>query len=58
MSWEAAKGPAAISPRHTRWLVIKGGVLDGKGAQSPAEIVKLADLEPRRGACWPSWLVP
>jgi large subunit ribosomal protein L10 len=42
---EAAKGLrdfAKVNPL----LVIKGGVLDGK-ALSPAEIVRLADLEPR-----------
>src|SRR5580658_8250448 len=42
---EAAKGLrdfAKVNPL----LVIKGGVLDGK-ALSPAEITKLADLEPR-----------
>ena len=42
---EAAKGLRDFS-RANPLLVIKGGVLDGK-ALSPAEIVKLADLEPR-----------
>ena len=42
---EAAKGLRDFS-RANPLLVIKGGVLDGK-AMSPAEIVKLADLEPR-----------
>jgi len=42
---EAAKGLRDFS-RANPLLVIKGGVLDGK-ALSPAEIVQLADLEPR-----------
>jgi large subunit ribosomal protein L10 len=42
---EAAKGLRDFAKAHPL-LVIKGGVLDGK-AISPAEIVKLADLEPR-----------
>jgi large subunit ribosomal protein L10 len=42
---EAAKGLRDFS-RVNPLLVIKGGVLDGK-ALSPAEIVRLADLEPR-----------
>ena len=42
---EAAKGLRDFA-RANPLLVIKGGVLDGK-ALSPAEIVKLADLEPR-----------
>ncbi len=42
---EAAKGLRDFSKANPL-LVIKGGVLDGK-AMSPAEIVKLADLEPR-----------
>src|SRR5580704_8914929 len=42
---EAAKGLRDFSQANPL-LVIKGGVLDGK-ALSPAEIVKLADLEPR-----------
>jgi len=42
---EAAKGLRDFS-RANPLLVIKGGVLDGKPL-SPAEIVKLADLEPR-----------
>jgi large subunit ribosomal protein L10 len=42
---EAAKGLRDFS-RTYPMLVIKGGVLDGK-ALKPAEIVKLADLEPR-----------
>jgi large subunit ribosomal protein L10 len=42
---EAAKGLRDFS-RANPFLVIKGGVLDGK-AMSPDEIVKLADLEPR-----------
>ena len=42
---EAAKGLRDFS-RTNPLLVIKGGVLDGK-ALSPAEIVQLADLEPR-----------
>src|SRR5580692_8774327 len=42
---EAAKGLRDFA-RANPLLVIKGGVLDGK-AISPAEIIKLADLEPR-----------
>ena len=42
---EAAKGLRDFS-RNYPLLVIKGGVLDGKPL-TPAEIVKLADLEPR-----------
>jgi large subunit ribosomal protein L10 len=42
---EAAKGLRDFAKANPL-LVIKGGVLDGK-ALSPAEIVKLADLEPR-----------
>jgi large subunit ribosomal protein L10 len=42
---EAAKGLRDFA-RGNPLLVIKGGVLDGK-AMSPAEIVRLADLEPR-----------
>jgi large subunit ribosomal protein L10 len=42
---EAAKGLRDFS-RTYPMLVIKGGVLDGK-ALKPAEIVRLADLEPR-----------
>jgi len=42
---EAAKGLRDFS-RANPLLVIKGGVLDGKPL-TPAEIVKLADLEPR-----------
>jgi large subunit ribosomal protein L10 len=42
---EAAKGLRDFS-RANPLLVIKGGVLDGR-ALSPAEITKLADLEPR-----------
>jgi large subunit ribosomal protein L10 len=42
---EAAKGLRDFA-RNYPLLVIKGGVLDGKPL-SPAEIVKLADLEPR-----------
>ena len=42
---EAAKGLRDFA-RANPLLVIKGGVLDGK-AMSPAEITKLADLEPR-----------
>ena len=42
---EAAKGLRDFAKTNPL-LVIKGGVLDGK-ALSPAEIVKLADLEPR-----------
>jgi len=42
---EAAKGLRDFS-RANPFLVIKGGVLDGK-VMSPDEIVKLADLEPR-----------
>jgi large subunit ribosomal protein L10 len=42
---EAAKGLRDFS-RANPFLVIKGGVLDGK-AVTPAEIEKLADLEPR-----------
>jgi large subunit ribosomal protein L10 len=42
---EAAKGLRDFSKANPL-LVIKGGVLDGK-ALSPAEIVQLADLEPR-----------
>jgi large subunit ribosomal protein L10 len=42
---EAAKGLRDFA-RANPLLVIKGGVLDGK-AMSPAEIVRLADLEPR-----------
>ena len=42
---EAAKGLRDFAKTYPL-LVIKGGVLDGK-ALKPAEIVKLADLEPR-----------
>jgi large subunit ribosomal protein L10 len=42
---EAAKGLRDFATAHP-FLVIKGGVLDGR-ALSPADIVKLADLEPR-----------
>jgi large subunit ribosomal protein L10 len=42
---EAAKGLRDFAKANPL-LVIKGGVLEGK-ALSPAEIVKLADLEPR-----------
>jgi large subunit ribosomal protein L10 len=42
---EAAKGLRDFS-RANPFLVIKGGVLDGK-LMTPDEIVKLADLEPR-----------
>ncbi len=42
---EAAKGLRDFS-RNNPLLVIKGGVLDGK-AISPAEIARIADLEPR-----------
>lgn len=42
---EAAKGLRDFS-RNYPLLVIKGGVLDGKPL-TPAEIVRLADLEPR-----------
>jgi large subunit ribosomal protein L10 len=42
---EAAKGLRDFAKTNPL-LVIKGGVLDGK-AMSPAEITKLADLEPR-----------
>jgi large subunit ribosomal protein L10 len=42
---EAAKGLRDFS-RNNPFLVIKGGVLDGK-AISPAEIERIADLEPR-----------
>src|SRR3984885_1661055 len=42
---EAAKGLRDFAKANLL-LVIKGGVLDGK-AISPAEIIKLADLEPR-----------
>jgi large subunit ribosomal protein L10 len=42
---EAAKGLRDFSKAHP-FLVIKGGVLDGK-ALSPAEIARLADLESR-----------
>jgi large subunit ribosomal protein L10 len=42
---EAAKGLRDFSRTYPQ-LVIKGGVLDGKPL-SPAEIVRLADLEPR-----------
>jgi large subunit ribosomal protein L10 len=42
---EAAKGLRDFA-RANPLLVIKGGVLDGKG-MTPAEITKLADLEPR-----------
>jgi large subunit ribosomal protein L10 len=42
---EAAKGLRDFA-RANPLLVIKGGVLDGK-AITPAEIIKLADLEPR-----------
>jgi large subunit ribosomal protein L10 len=42
---EAARGLRDFS-RANPFLVIKGGVLDGK-AVTPAEIEKLADLEPR-----------
>jgi large subunit ribosomal protein L10 len=42
---EAAKGLRDFAKANPL-LVIKGGVLDGK-AMKPAEIIKLADLEPR-----------
>ena len=42
---EAAKGLRDFAKAHPL-LVIKGGVVDGKG-MTPAEITKLADLEPR-----------
>ena len=42
---EAAKGLRDFAKAHPL-LVIKGGVLDGK-LISPAEIVRIADLEPR-----------
>jgi large subunit ribosomal protein L10 len=42
---EAAKGLRDFSKTNP-FLVIKGGVLDGK-VMTPGEIVKLADLEPR-----------
>ena len=42
---EAAKGLRDFAKAHPL-LVIKGGVLDGQ-AISPAEIIRLADLEPR-----------
>lgn len=42
---EAAKGLRDFSKAHP-FLVIKGGVLEGKG-MTPDEIAKLADLEPR-----------
>jgi large subunit ribosomal protein L10 len=42
---EAAKGLRDFS-RVNPFLVIKGGILDGK-VMTPGEIVKLADLEPR-----------
>ncbi len=42
---EVAKGLRDFSKAHPL-LVIKGGVLDGK-ALTPAEITKLADVEPR-----------
>jgi large subunit ribosomal protein L10 len=42
---EAAKGLRDFARAHPL-LVIKGGVLDGK-AITPAEIISLADLEPR-----------
>jgi large subunit ribosomal protein L10 len=42
---QAAKGLADFAKAHPL-LVIKGGVLDGK-ALTPAEVGKLADLEPR-----------
>ena len=42
---EAAKGLRDFSRAHP-FLVIKGGVLDGK-VMTPDEIVKLADVEPR-----------
>jgi large subunit ribosomal protein L10 len=42
---EVAKGLRDFSKTHPL-LVIKGGVLDGK-ALTPADITKLADLEPR-----------
>jgi large subunit ribosomal protein L10 len=42
---EAAKGLRDFSKANP-FLVIKGGILDGK-MLTPAEIVKLADLEPR-----------
>jgi large subunit ribosomal protein L10 len=42
---EAAKGLRDFAKAHPL-LVIKGGVLDGK-AITPAEIISLADLEPR-----------
>jgi large subunit ribosomal protein L10 len=42
---EAAKGLREFAKTYPM-LVIKGGVLDGK-ALKPAEIIKLADLEPR-----------
>jgi len=49
-SWRATSSrrprDCATSPRAKPFLVIKGGVLDGK-ALTPDEIVKLADLESR-----------
>jgi large subunit ribosomal protein L10 len=42
---EAAKGLRDFSRAHPL-LVIKGGVLDGR-ALSPAEVIRLADVEPR-----------
>ena len=42
---EAAKGLRDFATAHP-FLVIKGGVLDGRSL-TPADIVKLADLEPR-----------
>ena len=42
---EAAKGLRDFAKANPL-LIIKGGVLDGKG-MTPAEITKLADLEPR-----------
>ena len=42
---ETAKGLRDFA-RSNPFLVIKGGILDGK-ALTPAEITKLADLEPR-----------
>ncbi len=42
---EAAKGLRDFA-RANPLLIIKGGVVDGKG-MTPAEITKLADLEPR-----------
>ena len=49
---EAAKGLRDFS-RANPLLVIKGGVLDGK-AITPAEVIRLADVEPRE-VLLPSW---